>query len=1728
MADMGGSDSQEPGVGDIQIGVLGPVVGSRSGEALRLGGSKQLCVLASLIVASPGILTADDLALIVYGEDAPERGRRRAQTYVSTLRSMLGDSIERRGDGWVFVTNDLTVDAIEFEKMISRCDGLRADAASALLTEALTLWRGVPFSGIESHGYLDADITRLEELRMLAIEKRIDADLELGKAADLVPELGALIAEHPYREGLRSRHIIALYRCGRQKDALASFQELRELLLNDLGVDPSPELRALEARILQQDPDLEARKEPDGEPLRGYRLLEQVGSGTFSVVWRGIQPTVDRPVAVKQIRTELASRPAFIRSFEKEALVVARIEHPHIVPLIDYWRDTQGAYLVMRWLRGGTVQQSLLDGPWTVERTLKMAHQIGEALHYAHERGVTHRDITTDNIMLDESGNAFLGDFGIAVEALASETGDGTSLPHSAVYASPEQLRDEPLDLRADIFSFAVVIYECLAGSPPFSSTRGDAQLIRRQLSEPYPRLTEVVPEVADHIADAISRATSKSANERFDSVLDFVHALGDASAELAPIGSESVSEVSNPYKGLRTFEEPDADDFFGRARLIEELIDALSGSTARSRCVTLVGPSGSGKSSVVLAGLLPALRAGRAPGSSDWYVTTMVPGADPFKALEEALVRIATRPPVTLLHELRSGADGVLEGVRRCLPGGQGTILVVIDQLEELFSTAPADRADAFLTAIATAANDADSPLRVVTTLRADYYDRPLRHQVFADVLKEGSVDVTPLAADEVEAAIVQPARRRGINFEPGLAARIAADTHGQPGSLPLLQHALADLFEQRDAKTLTIDAYEESGGLVGALAARADDLYRRGSPDEQDATRRIFGRLVDPASLGNPDHSLRRRVLRRDLGDDTETTRVVERFAAARLLTFDRDPTTRAQTVEVAHEALLREWPRLTGWLEDDRALLVSLDHLGRSADAWHDGGRSAADLYRGARLIAAREAIAAGAEQIRAIDREFMTESLAEAEAERMAEVQRTRRLKQLVAVIGAALIVAVLAGAVALQQRGRASEQAVESSARGLAAQAASQAERNLDTALLLAANGAAQSLSADTQAGLLSVLEAAAQLESTETYPGPDGVEQVVFGAGGIGVSLHSSDSTIRSIDLATGEPVGPAIDVDYQGGHPDLSVSGDGTTVTALQSDGYGAWDLATGELLVSGVASERDTVNLRISHGASYMTSFDFSTGIYEVYSILEDRVIGQLNSDGLPIEGWPIVSADETTLYLAGTERQLGGQTQYLTYSLPELTQVSGPTSLDFTAHVALPNADQTVVALATWFEDTGVSLVDPESLAPIAPTTSLNAGRLASIEWNPSSTRLLVSTLTGELIVLTADGVIEGRFIGRDSMPTGVGWLDDDRFAAVYNDTMMTFNLAATPQLTSLAAEPPPDGLPAGFADAHRDGTVVVNRVTSMAVVAPSGDVTEFPLTPAISEGCLPVETQPFGSLVVMLCFVPLPDGGQTAGYAVVDSARGEVVHDPIAVQPGFGIDDIIANNDGDVIAIGGIDQVNRTSLIQLVDAATGDVIVERAGIDRFAVLGLAWTPDEDLLLATGQDGDLKFLDPETLDVQEALPLSDQATKDIAFDAEGETVIIATEGGEVWRVDLASRTVVGEPFIGAASQFQEADVSPDGSRIAATGRDGRIRVWDVESGTIVGTPLSGGNAERIRFVDNDTIITSRFFGDALIWDLSAENLIETACQLAGRQLSDDELDRFSSTLDSDVCAR
>ena len=356
----------------VEFGLLGPLSAS-NGTALTLGGPKQRTVLAHLLLRANRDVTQDQLIDLVWDDEPPPTARGSLQAYVSRLRVLLGaDRIEGRGGTYVLHAAPEEVDSSRFEGMVEQArHSVTGDPGSAVATyrAALGLWRGPALADLADVASLRPAVVRLEELRLAVVEELMSTELALGRHRELVPELEALVDQHPYLEQLCGQLMLALYRSGRQQDALEVFRRAQYSLGEELGLDPWPELRRLRDQVLRQEPALDLAS----RTLRGYRLLEQVGEGTFGTVHRAYQAEVGREVAVKVIRPALANDPEYVRRFTAEAELAARLEHPHVVPLHDYWREPDGAFLVMRYLRGGSLRQALAAAPLPPKRVVRMA-----------------------------------------------------------------------------------------------------------------------------------------------------------------------------------------------------------------------------------------------------------------------------------------------------------------------------------------------------------------------------------------------------------------------------------------------------------------------------------------------------------------------------------------------------------------------------------------------------------------------------------------------------------------------------------------------------------------------------------------------------------------------------------------------------------------------------------------------------------------------------------------------------------------------------------------------------------------------------------------------------------------------------------------------------------------------------------------------------------------------------------------------------------------------------------------------------------------------------------------------------------------------------------------------------------------------------------------------------------------------------------------------------------
>jgi hypothetical protein len=400
------------------------------------------------------------------------------------------------------------------------------------------------------------------------------------------------------------------------------------------------------------------------------------------------------------------------------------------------------------------------------------------------------------------------------------------------------------------------------------------------------------------------------------------------------------------PYPGLTAFEARDAAYFFGRGELVEQLTRRVTGSGAGG-LIALFGASGSGKSSLLRAGLLPRL-------DTAWQLVVLTPGAGPLDELATSVAARTGADAQTLRAEFAADPKALHLALSGWVIGRppQTRALLVIDQFEEVFTmgAAPEER-DTFLALLADTARAADDRVRLILVARADFYAHCSRHPQLVAALREGThVPVGPLNGDELHSVIVGPARLTGLIVEPALVGALQADTAEQPGALALMAHALRQTWLRRTGSELRLADYHASGGVRGAVAQSAEQVYAGSTPAEQRLLRAVFLRLT---VLGDGTDDTRRRIGRDELHGLAAThdiDRLLEELAQARLVVLGQ------HTVDVAHEAVIAAWPRLRRWLVDDRDALRAHRRLTQAGDIWHESGHDHSTLYRGGQLSAA----------------------------------------------------------------------------------------------------------------------------------------------------------------------------------------------------------------------------------------------------------------------------------------------------------------------------------------------------------------------------------------------------------------------------------------------------------------------------------------------------------------------------------------------------------------------------------------------------------------------------------------------------------------------------------------------------------------------------------------------------------------------------------------------------
>ena len=484
----------------------------------------------------------------------------------------------------------------------------------------------------------------------------------------------------------------------------------------------------------------------------------------------------------------------------------------------------------------------------------------------------------------------------------------------------------------------------------------------------------------------------------------------------------QAVLEGICPYRGLKAFQIEHGRFFFGRQAQLEWILNALRPadqsegvvSARENRFLAIVGASGSGKSSLARAGLIPALKNGAFAGSEHWPFIVIRPGQNPLESLAVGLFNVPAigsrfGDPGDLAARMTAEESRLHLATRVALAGGDESqrLVLLIDQFEEVFTLASDDTSrslgtdsassvsaksqheintKAFIDNLIYAAGVAGGQTVVVLTMRADFYQKCASYPHLAAAVTDHQELVGPMSTNELREIIEKPAQLVGLELQPGLTELLLQEMESQTGALPLLQHALRELWKQREGNRLTVAAHTEIGGLEGALEKQANEIYDAFIPPDQQACRRIFMRLTQP---GEGSEDTKRRVPIEQLGDPTTINPIVNRLTEVRLITAEES------FVEVAHEALIRTWSKLRGWIESKRESIRIQHRITESATEWQQAGQHADYLYQGARLAEAEEWARSEDADMTPAEQQFLDASLQARDAEKQQKAERQQR-------------------------------------------------------------------------------------------------------------------------------------------------------------------------------------------------------------------------------------------------------------------------------------------------------------------------------------------------------------------------------------------------------------------------------------------------------------------------------------------------------------------------------------------------------------------------------------------------------------------------------------------------------------------------------------------------------------------------------------------------------------
>ncbi|MGW7381844.1 nSTAND1 domain-containing NTPase [Streptomyces sp. NPDC054794] len=1174
---------------------------------------------------------------------------------------------------------------------------------------------------------------------------------------------------------------------------------------------------------------------------------------------------------------------------------------------------------------------------------------------------------------------------------------------------------------------------------------------------------------LAQRAGYSITTLSQAAGGEQFPTlsvVLAYVQACGgdpvewearwkQAADEAAASAPEVEGEgADSPYKGLARFETEDHGRFFGRDKLTADLLELLR----RQRFAAVFGPSGSGKSSLLRAGLIPALQHTREAGLRPAAIRILTPGERP------------ERTHARVFDPSDTGPDA----------GGTGAdTFVIVDQFEEIFTLCqdPAERAR-FLELLLTARRP-ESRLRVLIAVRADFYGRCAEHDELTRALRDAHLLAGPMSPAELREVIVKPAAAAGLTVERALTSRLVDEVADARGGLPLLSHVLLETWRRRRGKTLTLAGYEAVGGLDGAVAKTAEGVHGQFTEDQAGAARRVLLRLVTPGD-GTPD--TRRPAEHAELQDigGPAAHQVLETLTRARLLTQDDD------TVDLAHETLLTAWPRLRNWIEQDRERLRVHRKLTEAAGAWEDLDRDAGALYRGTRLATAQEHFGfTPTADLTGLEHAFLTASLTAREQEHRHAARTTRRLRALTATLSVLLALALTAGVIAWQQSRTSDQQRHNADAarqvalsRQLAAQSASLIGTDSDLASLLAVRAYRTS---PTSQAVESLYAAAAVPLKYRLAGHATSVVSVAFSADGRSLASVGKDGSVGLWDVRSGRLRGDLL-ADKRDRGPDRPDSflegGDPTDTVAFSPDGrtlaigivgdqrIQLWDLAGGRVRGTlGKRTDGSTVAMAFSPDGRTLAAADLDHGV-ALWNTDTGRLRRRLSGDVSPV--WSLAFSPDGHTLVTGTADH--GVKLWTTTSGRLRRSLLHQTKGAVDAIAFSPDGH----ALATSSVDRGVELWDTDTGRLLRGLTG-DTSQVASLAFSPDGRTL--ATVGRDRSVLLWDAA-SGRL--RTSLP---------------GHTAAVISLAFSPDGHSLAT-------------GSEDGVLRLWDLAadqSQRVLSTPPDRTDTQASSATKR--YPTRRYPTLRTLNDMAFSP---GGRTLashtvgnhGVLLRDAATGRI-RKRLALHDGD-VEALAFSPDGHTLATGDFDHG-----VELWNTSTGRLQRSMPGFGAGAEY-LAFSPDGHTLATSNIERGVELWNPTTGHLRHSLPgfPSDVKTAEfsldtdaLAFSPDGHT--LATGGMDrvvrLWDVPTG-RLVKSLP--GHTTTVVSLAFSPDGRTLAAGSDDHAIRLWDTATGRIRAslTGYTGKSGPLTFSPDGRTLAAGAESHTLRLWDATTGSTLAT----------------------------